>query len=275
MASSETDTTTGDAPAPGTAEPAPAKAAQAKAAQAKTAPAKARRGPWARVRRAAPAKAEQGESAYRRPNRVALLVAAFIGVALVRSAIVGETSLSGESPTASHDGRALDAAHPPAGTPAALPHSAPVRLEAPSIGLAAPVVPLGRGAGAAATRSTAAPSTAAASGLEPRVAGWLRFSAAPGQRGTAVLVGGTGTAGTPGAFRRLRELAPGDTVRLTRQDGRAAVFQVYESQAAVGIDDAAQAARRPAARPELRLLTSGDTTAPAGVAVSARLVRTE
>lgn len=62
-------------------------------------------------------------------------------------------------------------------------------------------------------------------------AAWYDASPTPGQRGPAVLLGHVNaTDGGPGVFARLRELRPGDTVEVTREDGSTAVFSVERGE---------------------------------------------
>lgn len=56
-------------------------------------------------------------------------------------------------------------------------------------------------------------------------AGWYNQSPTPGERGPAVLLGHVNaTDGGPGVFAHLRDLAAGDTIEVTREDGTTAVF---------------------------------------------------
>lgn len=58
-------------------------------------------------------------------------------------------------------------------------------------------------------------------------AAWYDRSPSPGERGPAVLLGHVNaTDGGPGVFAGLRDLQPGDTVEVAREDGSTAVFTV-------------------------------------------------
>jgi Sortase domain len=61
---------------------------------------------------------------------------------------------------------------------------------------------------------------------QPLQAGWYRLGAKPGDLGRAVILGRADGNGQPGIFARLRQLAPGDTARITRQDGQVLRFVV-------------------------------------------------
>jgi sortase (surface protein transpeptidase) len=56
-------------------------------------------------------------------------------------------------------------------------------------------------------------------------AGWYNQSPTPGERGPAVLLGHVNaTDGGPGVFADLRDLTPGDSIEVTREDGTKAIF---------------------------------------------------
>jgi sortase (surface protein transpeptidase) len=57
-------------------------------------------------------------------------------------------------------------------------------------------------------------------------AGWYTGAPTPGELGPAILAGHVDHGGSAGVFYRLRDLEPGDTVEVARQDGSAAVFRV-------------------------------------------------
>ncbi|HEX2315006.1 MAG TPA: class F sortase, partial [Thermomonospora sp.] len=57
-------------------------------------------------------------------------------------------------------------------------------------------------------------------------AGWYRYGAAPGSRGSAVIAGHVDSRTGPAVFYRLGELRPGDHVHVRRRDGRTAVFRI-------------------------------------------------
>ncbi|MFL9682219.1 class F sortase [Streptomyces sp. KL110A] len=94
---------------------------------------------------------------------------------------------------------------------------------------------------------------------DPGKVGWYARGPAPGERGTAVVVGHRDTRTGPAVFLDLDSLGPGNTVRVARADGRVAVFTVdkvrtypksaFPDKEVYGSTD----------RPELRLLTCGGT----------------
>jgi len=98
---------------------------------------------------------------------------------------------------------------------AAMSRSVPVRVDLPSLGVRAPVVP----AGLAANGALDVPAGTTR-------AGWYDRSPTPGEVGPAVLVAHVDWAGKRGVFHDIRTLAAGAVVRVTRQDGTVATFRV-------------------------------------------------
>lgn len=130
-----------------------------------------------------------------------------------------------------------------------LPRAEPVRLRIPAIGVNTRLARLGLDRAGA---------------LEPPpddeagLAGWYAGGTAPGSRGTAVTTGHVDTrAGSRGVFYRLGALTKGETIEISRADGRTAVFtvdavEVYDKERfpdkkVYGTSD----------RPELRVITCG------------------
>ncbi|MER5322780.1 class F sortase [Streptosporangium roseum] len=107
------------------------------------------------------------------------------------------------------------------GWPRALPRfpgaSGPVALVVPRAEVNAPVTPIESGVDGA---------------LEPPsldqadLAGWDRLGPAPGEPGSAVVVGHLDTRTGPAVFAGLSRVRKGDAVVVTREDGTAAVFRV-------------------------------------------------
>lgn len=96
-----------------------------------------------------------------------------------------------------------------------LPESRPVRLSIPGLGVTSRLEDLGvDGAGAMEVPA------------DPARAGWYDRGPAPGSLGPAVVAGHVTWNGTRAVFYRLATLRRGDVVRVTRADGRAAVFAV-------------------------------------------------
>lgn len=91
----------------------------------------------------------------------------------------------------------------------------PTRVDIDAIGVHAPVIRLGRNPDG----TMQVPATASD-------VGWYGFGPAPGAAGPSVLAGHVDTVSGPAVFLRLRELQPGDPVRVTRADGTSATFVV-------------------------------------------------
>ncbi|MGC5020611.1 class F sortase [Micromonospora sp. DT47] len=129
-----------------------------------------------------------------------------------------------------------------------LPGSPPTRIAISSIDLRAPV----HHVGIAPDGSIAVPDVARA-----QEAGWYDQGPTPGQYGPAVIVGHVDTSTGPAVFHGLKELRAGDTVEVTREDRKVAVFEVDQVER-YGKD------RLPVdeifgdfSRPNLRLITCG------------------
>jgi sortase (surface protein transpeptidase) len=119
-----------------------------------------------------------------------------------------------------------------------------VRLEIPAIGVSSSLVHLGLNAD----------GTMEVPG-DFQVAGWFTGAPQPGQLGPAVIAGHVDSRTGPAVFYRLRDLRPGDEVRVVRADHRAVRFRVdsltsYPKQALP--DDAVFGATT---TPALRLIT--------------------
>jgi hypothetical protein len=96
-----------------------------------------------------------------------------------------------------------------------LPPSPPVRVEIPGIGVSSPLVRLGRN-----------PDGSMQVPADFQVAGWFAEGPEPGQLGPAVIAGHVDSRTGPAIFYRLRELRPGDVIRVTRADRREVRFVV-------------------------------------------------
>ena len=124
--------------------------------------------------------------------------------------------------------------------------AAPTLLELPALGLARVPIPLGLDAAGALE----VPADAAD-------VGWYVHSAEPGAPGPAVVAGHVDSRDGPGVFWRLREVQPGDEVRLARADGRVAVFRVDRVEQHPKDAFPTGAVYGPTSGAELRLITCG------------------
>jgi Sortase domain len=125
-----------------------------------------------------------------------------------------------------------------------LPPSPPVRLEIPAIGVSAPLVRLGLDRDG---RMQVPGSFQAA--------GWFTGAAEPGQLGPAVVAGHVDSRTGPAVFYRLRELRPGNEVRVIRADRRVVRFVVESLASFPKPDLPAELVYGPTTAPALRLVT--------------------
>ncbi|MFG3190367.1 class F sortase [Streptomyces omiyaensis] len=140
------------------------------------------------------------------------------------------------------------AAPKPAALPAPLSRSRPTAVAVPAITVEAPTMDLaldGQG------RLGVPPVD------DPERVGWYARGPAPGERGTAVMVGHRDTRTGPAVFLDLDSLGPGNTVRVARADGRVAVFTVDKVRTYAKSAFPDKEVYGSTGRPELRLLTCG------------------
>ncbi|MFC1429171.1 class F sortase [Streptacidiphilus sp. N1-3] len=135
-------------------------------------------------------------------------------------------------------------------THAALVRSTPITVALPSIGLTAPLIGLGMDSRGQAELPPFS---------QPKTAGWVRDSAAPGAVGTAVLVGHVDTRTGPAVFWNLSAVKPGASVEVTRVDGSTALFTVDAVRAFDKSTFPADQLYAPAKDAQLRIVTCGGT----------------
>ncbi|MDC7336327.1 class F sortase [Streptomyces lydicus] len=123
----------------------------------------------------------------------------------------------------------------------------------PSLAVSAPVLPLGLDRDGWIEAPPAE---------DPDLAGWYEGAPSPGERGTAVLVGHVDNRSGPAVFYGLGALEKGRTIRVTREDGRTAVFEVYGVQVFDKRNFPARKVYADTGRPELRVLTCGGSYSP-------------
>ncbi|GAB3362271.1 class F sortase [Modestobacter lapidis] len=93
-------------------------------------------------------------------------------------------------------------------------------------------------------------------------AGWFAAGPVPGDVGPAVIAGHVDSRTGPAVFFRLEELTVGDTVQVTRSDGRDVGFRVTRVAQYPKADFATAEVYGPTTGPELRLITCGGTFDP-------------
>jgi len=162
------------------------------------------------------------EDGYARPPaRTVSLPARLAGVAgvlliLAGTAIVGVAIMSqrhAPQPSASAAGALGPAGHGPR-----LPRSLPVSVEIPAISVVSKLLRLGVNPdGTIQVPSLVTSSDEAA---------WYKYSATPGQIGSAVIEGHVDSYQGPAVFFRLGALRPGDAIDVRLADGITAIFRV-------------------------------------------------
>lgn len=118
-----------------------------------------------------------------------------------------EDGTAGDGPTPS-DGSGKDA-------PETLARSVPQRVAIPSLGVSSALETLGQGGGGAMTTPK-----------DPDLAGWYQPGPTPGSKGPAVIAGHVTWDGADAVFKKLKTMKAGDTIEVTREDGRTATFAV-------------------------------------------------
>jgi sortase (surface protein transpeptidase) len=193
------------------------------------------------------------------------------GVVVLSLVVAGLAGCAGGGPAVEPAGRTAPATSGPAapsatGAPAAgptrttevidfpirswrrLPPSPPVRLEIPAIGVSSALVRLGLD-----------PDGSMQVPGDFQLAGWFTGGPQPGQLGPAVIAGHVDSRTGPAVFHRLRELRPGDQIRVVRADRLVVGFQVeslasYPKQSLPGDE-----VYGPTTAPSLRLITCAGT----------------
>ncbi len=103
----------------------------------------------------------------------------------------------------------------PAPTIAALDYSAPTAINVPALGIQSILTRLDRNPDGTVEVPTSF-----------HTAGWYEHSVTPGQIGPTVILGHVDSTSGPGIFYRVGALHPGDTVAVTRADGKTVTFVI-------------------------------------------------
>lgn len=129
----------------------------------------------------------------------------------------------------------------------ALGPSTPVRLSIPAIGVESELITTGL----RSDRTLEVPPT-----HRGAPASWFDGSPTPGSVGAAVVLGHVNsTIDANGVFLRIIELAPGDQVMVSREDGTVAVFEVYRNEAYPKTKFPTKEVYAPVRGAEIRLIT--------------------
>ncbi|GAA4095967.1 class F sortase [Nonomuraea soli] len=121
----------------------------------------------------------------------------------------------------------------------------PKSLDIPSLDLEAPLIKLG---------VTKSGEMELPPYSKPKVAGWYKGSAVPGDKGASVIVGHVDTQTEPAVFYKLRQLRKGSVVRVERSDGKTVEYKVTAIEQ---IDKDRFPAERVYEQDGLRLVTCG------------------
>lgn len=146
-----------------------------------------------------------------------------LGVGMMALAVVSGIGQLRDDPTGADAPRPYEPSSAPpshAPTPAKVsadsaPASLPVGLDIPAIGVSTDLIRLGLND----DNTVQVPEDAAK-------AGWYEHGPAPGQPGSAVILGHVDSAEGPAVFFRLRFLTPGDRLEARLADGTTAFFRV-------------------------------------------------
>ncbi|MFE9021536.1 class F sortase [Streptomyces sp. NPDC007808] len=199
-------------------------------------PRRRRRRPWHRTR------------AYRL-TRTALLTVVLVSV-VARCGGDGDVTAPGgrDGPDTVAAGRAHPAATRPTPPPRPLPRSRPTSLRIPSLGIDAPIL----GIGLTASQELETPPID-----RPKLIGWYRGGATPGEQGAAIAVGHRDTRTGPAVFAGLASVKRGKRIEARREDGRTAVYTVDRVKVFDKASFPDKEVYGPTRRPELRVITCG------------------
>ena len=169
--------------------------------------------------------------------------AAAVGLTIVALMTPGPTSASSSALTS----WVIDTPQTPQGS---VPPNAsavpPVRIDIPNVDVSAPVDALGLNEDG----TMEVPEDFARTG-------WYERLEAPGEVGTAVIVGHVDSHTGPAAFFRIRELESGDEILVTLADGAVVRFVVERTEQYAKDQFPTIAVYGPVDRPTLRLITCG------------------
>lgn len=136
----------------------------------------------------------------------------------------------------------------PAPLPTVMPKSLPLRIVIPKIQLDTSIFSEGLGADGAISMPNVFDQV-----------GWYDKSPTPGERGPAVLTGHVDSTQGIAIFWNLRELTPGDAIKIERQDGTTATFLVTDVNQFPQDKFPTQAVYGPVNYAGIRLITCGGT----------------
>ena len=181
-----------------------------------------------------------------------MAVVAALGVVLAVALVLvlspkAPQEIAPPSPAATNPASTASVAHTPATTADGLPAAKPASLTIPAIDVRAEGI----------TDLGLLPDGALEVPGDATTVGWFTGAPSPGEAGPAVLAAHVDYKHVPGAFSRLKELRPGEQVRVGRTDGRVAVFTVYRVDRYAKAQFPTDQVYGDTAEPELRLITCG------------------
>ena len=181
-----------------------------------------------------------------RPSADALLAAGVLVVALAgcSDAPPAAAPATATSPTPSPSAAASEPAFTAVREVARA--ALPVRLRIPSLGVDAPVGPVGKAADGTVEVPTRWEDV-----------GWYDGGARPGEDGPAVLLGHVDSKAGPAVFARLPQAPPGTVVEVVGDDGAVSRWRVERTDQHPKTRFPTEAVYLPGLRPELRLVTCG------------------
>jgi hypothetical protein len=135
----------------------------------------------------------------------------------------------------------------PSSTPVGLPASAPVRIIIPAIEVNAPVVGVGDPGGVVGVPPLS----------DHNLAGWFAGSVTPGQNGPSLIDGHVDSVTGPSVFFSIKNLRPGDVIKVVQKDGSTVQFRVTWLQSVSKTIFPWKAVLGPTGYPALRLVTCG------------------
>ncbi|GAA3387898.1 class F sortase [Streptomyces roseoviridis] len=187
------------------------------------------------------------EAARRRQPWGALALVMLSGLAIMRNGVGFESGPPQPAAAARPVARPVGPAPTTAGLQE-LPFAPASRIRIPAIRVAAPIMDVGLDQNG----WIAAPPP-----QDANLAGWYQNGIAPGQRGTAVVVGHVDNTAGPAVFYGLGSLEKGQHVEVDRYDGRVAVFEIYGVEVYQKDNFPGVQVYGDTGQPELRVITCG------------------
>ncbi len=142
-------------------------------------------------------------------------------------------------------------------TPPVVNNTPPLRMVIESIGVDAAVITLGLDENSVPQVPDWTNSSDAG-----KVVSWYDFSAKPGQGSNAVFAGHVTWNRAPAVFWQLKDVKPGDTIKLVTEEGKELVYEVFASFAVDPNDPNSVRVMDPADQDIITLITCGGTWLP-------------